>query len=154
MEFKINVDPSNIDYNTINKQIQEQLEKMNLMETFNIESIVKDKIDKRVKEHIDSEYNPYLDTSWDGGITSHGFEMMKRISEERIKTLVNEKLDKIFSDRNITNTLNTVMMESIADIFVSMLFKKVEGAIVSGQCVYERNLANQIKSEIRAQFHL
>ena len=141
MEIKIDLDMNQIDYDAINKQIQEKIAALDVKDMYRIDSKIENKISDLIKEEVDYSYNKYLDryygTSYE---TGEGRDLIQSITKEEIKNKTKDIVDDIFSNDYNEETLRKMMIEFLPDIFTSILFKRMDSALFSKEHDYQNHI--------------
>ena len=154
MEIKINLDMNQIDYDAINKQIQEKIAALDIKDMYQVESKIENKISDFIKEEVDYAYNKYLDRYY--GIsyeTGDGRDLIQRVTKEEVTNKVKDIVDDIFLNDYNEETLRNMMIEFLPDIFTSILFKRMDSALFSKEYDYQNQMHNMVKSQISAEFN-
>lgn len=148
MEIKIDLDMNQIDYDAINKQIQEKIATLDIKDMYNIESKIDSKISNLVKDEVDVTYNEYINKSyWSDSITDSGRKFVEGMIKEEITNLANKVIDNIFTEYN-ENAMREIMLKIIPDVFSSVLFQRMESALFSKEYDYYKNIENMVRREI------
>ena len=64
MKLEIELDLNKIDYDAINKQIQEKIEAIDIQKEYDIDSRIRERISNIVYNKVDIGYNDYIDNFW------------------------------------------------------------------------------------------
>lgn len=154
MEIKIDLDMNKIDYDAINKQIQEKIASLDIKDMYRIESKIEDKISDFIKEEVDYSYNKYLDRYYGNSYeTGDGRDLIQSITKEEIKNKVKDIIEDIFSSDYDKETLRKMMIEFLPDIFTSILFKRMDSVLFSKEHDYQNQMYNMVRSQINAEFN-
>ena len=153
MEIKIDLDMNQIDYEAINKQIQEKIAALDIKDIYRIDSKIENKISDLIKEEVDYSYNKYLEryygTSYE---TGDGRDLIQRVTKEEVTNKVKDIVDDIFLNDYNEETLRKMMIEFLPDIFTSILFKRMDSALFSKEHDYQNQMYNMVRSQISAEF--
>ena len=153
MEIKINLDMNQIDYDAINKQIQEKIAALDIKDMYQVESKIENKISDFIKEEVDYAYNKYLDryygTSYE---TGDGRDLIQRVTKEEVTNKVKDIVYDIFLNDYNEETLRKMMIEFLPDIFTSILFKRMDSALFSKEYDYQNQMYNMVRSQISEEF--
>lgn len=148
MEIKIDLDMNQIDYDAINKQIQEKIAALDIKDMYNVESKINDKIYNLVKDEVNVSYNKYIQKSfWDDGTTDDGRKLVENMIKAEIIKLANQVIDNIFTEYN-EEELRETMLKIMPDVFSSILFQRMESALFSKEYDYYNNIQNMVRSQI------
>ena len=148
MEIKIDLDMNQIDYDAINKQIQEKIAALDIKDMYNVESKIDSKISNLVKDEVNVSYNKYIQKSfWDDGTTDDGRKLVENMIKAEITKLANQVIDNIFTEYN-EEALRETMLKIMPDVFSSILFQRMESALFSKEYDYYNNMQNMVRSQI------
>ena len=148
MEIKIDLDMNQIDYDAINKQIQEKIAALDIKDMYNIETKIDNKISNLVKDEVNISYNKYIQKSfWDDGTTDNGKQFVEGMIKAEITKLANQVIDNIFTEYN-EEELRETMLKIMPDVFSSILFQRMESALFSKEYDYYNNIQNMVRSQI------
>ena len=133
MKLEIELDLNKIDYDAINKQIQEKIADMDLGKAYNINT----KIDSKIREEVDREVGNYLRSGgWGGNFndktkTDINDEINRNI-ERLVKNNVNDVFNQIPQDE-----LNKLISDLIPKVLMNLLFVNV-GSVYYSYCDQEK----------------
>ena len=133
MKLEIELDLNKIDYDAINKQIQEKIANMDLSETYEINS----KINRQIKEEVECKVNHYLEYNHWNGICGDARRDIKGEIIKNIKELIKPHVENVFNQIP-QEELNTMIHELIPTIFIDLLTSRINDSL-SG---YYNNLAS------------
>lgn len=112
MKLEIELDLNKIDYDEINKQIQEKIANMDLKESYSIDS----KINSKIKEDIDKEVGSYLRSrGWNGNFN----DATQRTISDEIRATINSLIKD-----TVENVINKIPKDEL-DKLISDLIPKV-----------------------------
>lgn len=148
MEIKIELDMNNIDYEAINKQIQEKVEALDIKEMHDVSSKIDYNISNLIEKEVEYSYNEYIDKYWKGHPTAEGRNLIKSMCKEEIENRVNKAIEEFFTEDIDENILREIMLKMLPDIFTYILFKKLENTLFSESYRYEEKMMNRVRSEI------
>lgn len=125
MKLEIELDLNKIDYDAINKQVQEKIADMDLEKSYSINS----RIGSKIQEEVDREVGHYLRyKSWGGNLNDkaqrdindeimrHIQELVKSNVEEVISQIPTEELNKLISDL-IPKVLMDLLISNVGNVF-------------------------------------
>lgn len=144
MKLEIELDLNKIDYDAINKQIQDKIADLNIQETYDIKS----KIDNRIEKLIDEDIvgtNSYIERNYwtSDSLTEKG----KRFVEDMIEDKLTQIVNKTFTNE-VEEAIKETIVEMIPDALTSTLFQKINGAFYSYQNTYDNKVRSMISSAI------
>lgn len=148
MEIKIDLDMNQIDYDAINKQIQEKIAALDIKDMYNVETRIDNKISNLIDNEVDITYNKYIKKSfWDDGTTDNGRKLIENIIKTEIEKCANKVIYNIFTEYN-EEALRETMLKIMPDVFSSILFQRMESALFSKEYDYYNNIQNMVRSQI------
>lgn len=155
MEIKIDLDMNQIDYDAINKQIQEKIAALDVKDMYNVETKIDNTISDYIKSEINCSYNKYLDSYFWGrnSETSEGKKLIENISKEEIERRTKNIIDDIFENAYDEEKLRELMFKFLPDIFTTLLFRKMENALFSKEHDYQNQMYNMTRSIISTEFN-
>ena len=144
MKLEIELDLNKIDYDAINKQIQDKIADLNIQETYDIKS----KIDNRIEKLIDEDIvgtNSYIERNYwtSDSLTENG----KRFVEDMIEDKLTQIANKTFTNE-VEEAIKETIVEMIPDALTSTLFQKINGTFYSYQNTYDNKVRSMISSAI------
>lgn len=147
MKLEIELDLNKIDYDAINKQIQEKVAALDINDC-DITSKINRQIEAKVKDQIEYAYNNYLDKYWGSGANKEGRNLIESTSKaeitNRTKQIVDEAFEKLYSE----DELREIMFKIIPDVFTAVVFSKMEYSLFSKEQNYYANINSMVRSEI------
>lgn len=152
MEIKIDLDMNQIDYDAINKQIQEKVAALNIKDMYNFETRIENKISEYIREEIDSSYNIYLRKYWAGEISSDGKNLIQDITSKQITEKTEKILEEIFTEEYTEEFLKELMYKIIPEVFYALLFKKLDYALFTDKQRNDNDMYSRIRSMIAHEF--
>ena len=152
MEIKIDLDMNQIDYDAINKQIQEKIAALDIKDMYNVETKIDNTISNYVKNEVDYCYNKYLDGYWSDD-TSDGRKLIENISKEEIERRTKKIIDAVFENDYSEEKLRELMFKFLPDIFTTLLFRKMDSALFNKEHDYQSQMYNMTRSLISAEFN-
>ena len=125
MEIKIDLDMNQIDYDAINKQIQEKIAEMNLADNYNFKYKIESRINKEVEQCVSEffrtrcwgdlndssrrEMNDMLYNKAHELIDPHIVDIISQIPEDEMNKIITDLIPKVLVDllsRSLKDTLN------------------------------------------------
>ena len=116
MEMRINLDMNNIDYDAINKQIQEKIAEMDLTKSYDF----KYRIDSKIDQEISDLVAYHLKSSKWGNLTERSKKEINDTIYNEIRKLVEPEIDAIFS-KIPEEELNKIISDLIPKVLVDLL---------------------------------
>lgn len=148
MEIKIDLDMNKIDYDAINKQIQEKIASLDIKDMYNVETRIDNKISNLIDNEVDITYNKYIKKSfWDDGTTDNGRKLIEDIIKTEIEKCANKVIEEIGEEQ-----LREIMFEYLPDVFATLLFEKMRSALFSSEHNYRSETYNMVRSQIDSAF--
>lgn len=148
MEIKIDLDMNKIDYDAINKQIQEKIAALDIKDMYNVETRIENKISNLIDNEVDITYNKYIKKSfWDDGTTDNGRKLIEDIIKTEIEKCANKVIEEIGEEK-----LRELMFEFLPDIFSTLLFEKMRSALFYSEHNYRNETYNMVRSQIDSAF--
>lgn len=148
MEIKIDLDMNQIDYDAINKQIQEKISALDIKDMYNVETKINSKISNLIEDEVDITYNKYIKKSfWDDGTTDNGRKLIEDIIKTEIEKCANKVIEEIGEEK-----LRELMFEFLPDVFSTLLFEKMRSALFSSEHNYRNETYNMVRSQIDSAF--
>lgn len=144
MKLEIELDLNKIDYDAINKQIQDKIADLNIQETYDIKS----KIDNRIEKLIDEDIvgtNSYIERNYwtSDSLTEKG----KRFVEDMIKDKLTQIVNKTFTNE-VEEAIKETIVEMIPDVLTSALFQRMSSAFYSFENTYDNKVRSMINNSI------
>lgn len=154
MEIKIDLDMNQIDYDAINKQIQEKIAELNIKDMYDINAKIDSKISNYIENEIVYYYNKYLARHFgEEGTSPEGRNLIECISKEEIEKRTQKVIDDIFTNDYNEEKLRELMFKVLPDIFSTLLFEKMRCALFSSEHNYRNETYNMVRSQIASEFH-
>lgn len=126
MKLEIELDLNKIDYDAINKQIQEKLSEMDLSKTYSISS----KIDRQIREEVEQRVNSHIgNNSW-GGLNNATRKDIKNEITNIIKEILKPQIENIINQIP-QEELDNLISELIPKIFVDMITSQMKDVLSS-----------------------
>lgn len=148
MEIKIDLDMNQIDYDAINKQIQEKIAALDIKDMYNVETKINSKISNLIADEVDITYNKYIKKSfWDDGATDDGRKLIEDVIKTEIESCANRVIKEIGEEN-----LRELMFKFLPDIFSTLLFEKMRSALFSSEHNYRNETYNMVRSQIDSAF--
>lgn len=102
MEVKIELDPNKIDYEEINKKIQEKVDAMNLEELKPIDATFDRLLQKKIEEYIDGAYSNILSIEYGHAYPSDkGREIISTTARDYLKTQAEAAINKVMDEQGL-----------------------------------------------------
>ena len=147
MKLEIELDLNQIDYESINKQIAEKVEVLDIKDMFNIESKINDKITDLVSDAVDDSYNEYIDNYWRNA-TSEGRNLIQSMIKAEIENRTKQIIEEIFTNDYDEDKMREVMLKVIPDVFAYVLFSRMETTLFATEYSYREQMLNMIAAEV------
>ena len=132
MKLEIELDLNQIDYDAINKQIQDKIADMDLHKEYNISS----KIDSKIREEVEERVNRYLGySSWSGLNDSSKREIKDEITKN-IRELIKPHVENIFNQipqEELDAIVSELIPKVLVDIFTSEMKDMIANYYYSSQ---------------------
>jgi hypothetical protein len=150
MEIKIDLDMNKIDYDAINKQLQEKIAALDLKEMYDIENRVINNISGLVHDEVTYAYNAYLDRYFgsDNTTSSKGRELVESMSKAEIESKTKHIIEKFFTETYSEDVLNQVMMKMMPNIITSIIYQRVESELYNSGYDYYNRTRDMVVEEI------
>lgn len=126
MKLEIELDLNQIDYDAINKQIQDKIAAMDLHKEYQISS----KIDSKIREETDREVNYYFRNGAWGGLNSNSKREIKDEISKNIRELIKPHIENIFNQIP-QEELDSVISELIPRVLVDIFTSEIKGMIAN-----------------------
>ena len=126
MKLEIELDLNQIDYDAINKQIQDKIADMDLHKEYHISS----KIDSKIREEVEERVNRYLGySSWAGLNDSSKREIKDEIAKN-VRELIKPHVENIFNQIP-QEELDTIISELIPKVLVDIFTSEMKDMIAN-----------------------
>lgn len=146
MKLEIELDLNKIDYDAINKQIQEKIESMDLAKEYNISY----KIESKIREEVESKVRSNMN-GWYGELNDNTKRNIKdEISyniREVVSPIVNDALSKISQEE-----FNSIIRELLPVIFMNVLMRDMGSMFSNYYCSMNADIMSQCESRIASIF--
>lgn len=114
MKLEIELDINKIDYDSINKQIQEKIEALNISEMSDIE----DRINTTLNVKIRDVYNEYFDNNTYYADTYNGKKIINDLQKEKFTEVSRKIIDDIYKE----NKIEEIVAELFPRLFVQAMY--------------------------------
>ena len=135
MKLEIELDLNQIDYEAINKQIQDKIKEMDIHKEYRIESMIKSKI----TEEVNYEVERYLKSNSWSGLN----ESSRRQITEEIYTNI-----KKYVEPHITDILNQIPQDELNNIISGLIPRVLVDVITTNMKDIMMNYYNSSTSQI------
>lgn len=152
MEIKIDLDMNQIDYDVINKQIQEKIATLDIKDMCDVNAKIDNKISNYIENEIVYHYNRYLARYFGESTSSEGRNLIENMTKEEIKKQTQKVIDDIFENDYNEEKLRELMFKILPDVFATLLFEKMNSALLSKEINYYDDMYNRTRGLIRAEF--
>lgn len=112
MKLEIELDINKIDYDSINKQIQEKIEALNIFEMDDIENRINTILDIKIRD----AYNKYLGSGCSD--TYEGRKIIDTINKEKFTEVSRKIIDDIYKE----NKIEEIVAELFPRLFVQAMY--------------------------------
>ena len=147
MKLEIELDLNKIDYDTINKQIAEKIEALNIKDMYEIESKIDGKISNFIQNEVDMSYNSYIDKYWHGP-SPKGAELIESKAKEEIERRCNEAMNIFFANNYDEDKMKEVILKIIPNVITYILFSRIESSLFSTAENYFNLTRDMVRNEI------
>ena len=127
MEIRIDLDMNRIDYEAINKQIQEKIEDMNLRDAYRIDSKIREKVD----EEVEREVRIHLETGCWSGLNNQSENKIKEEIYKNIDELIKPHVEEIFSkipQEELTSIISDLLPKVLVNILTDNMKHSLENS--------------------------
>ena len=145
MKLEIELDLNKIDYDAINKQIQEKIEAMDLEKTYQINCKISNKINEEVEKIIGTQL---CRNRWGGEPNDDTKQWIHNEIKGEIQKLVNPRVSNIF-DKLSHDELNEMITELIPKVLVDMLTERTKSALLSYYYESSETITKMAEDRIR-----
>ena len=148
MEIKIDLDMNQIDYDAINKQIQEKIADIDLKEMYQIDS----KINYQIKEQVDDEIRTHLKYGSWGGLNENSKREIKDEISKNIIELIKPHVENIFNQipkEELHGIISDLIPKVLMDLLSSHMRDLVSGYYYSSEANTMRICEERIQSILR-----
>lgn len=126
MKLEIELDLDRIDYDAINKQVQDKVAAMDLGKAYQISA----KIDSKIREVTDREVNYYLKNGNWGSLTNGARVEINDEIRNNIRELIKPHVASIFNQLP-QNELNKLISELLPQVLMDMLSSNMKEMLAS-----------------------
>lgn len=117
MKLEIDLDLNQIDYEAINKQVQEKIAQMDLRNEYRIET----RIDQQIRDDVEREVRTYLKSGgWYGELNDRSKQEIKDEISKKLRELLAPCVENTFS-KITREELDEVVKKFLPEIFMDML---------------------------------
>lgn len=138
MEIKIDLDMNKIDYDAINKQIQEKITEMDLVTNYNF----KYKIERKIDEEVEQCVTEFFRTRRWGELNSSTKDEMNRMLYNKAESLIKPHVANIIGQVP-EEEMNKIIVDLIPKVLVDLLSSHLKSVLYS----YYDQSSNAIISE-------
>lgn len=149
MKLEIELDLEKIDYEAINKQIQEKIAEMDLSKVYNIESKIKNQINDAIEESV----NYHLQrTNW-GSENLHNETRQEVRGEihQVIQNLVSPHIDEVFN-KIPKEELDKTIMEVFPVVLLELMMSQMKSSLLSFHYSSEGTLIQHVETKFTNLF--
>lgn len=134
MKLEIELDLNKIDYDAINKQIEEKIINMDLEKSYSIST----KIESKISEEVDKEVGRHLKKGgWYGDLNDNSKRNINDEINKNIARLVKTNVEEIFN-KIPTDELNKLISDLIPKVLMDVIINQVSSSYFS----YHENSRN------------
>lgn len=152
MKLEIELDLNKIDYDAINKQIEEKVAALDIKEIYDVESRINNKISSLIEKEVDYSYNDYLNEYWNRP-TCEGKKLIESMTKAEIENRTKDIIEKIFSNEYNEDVMRETMLKMIPDVFSYALFSRIDKALFSEEHNYYNQVYNMVRGEIDSKIN-
>lgn len=142
-----------IDYDAINKQIQEKIAVLDIKDMYDINTKIDNKISNYIEDEIVYHYNKYLARYFGESTSPEGRNLIEDMSKEEIEKRTKKVIDDVFSNDYNEERLKELMLKFLPDIFASILFNRMDSALFSKEHDYRNQMYDMVRSKIDFAFN-
>lgn len=147
MKLEIELDLNKIDYDAINKQIKEKIDKMDLEKAYSInsrvESFIKNEVEYRVVKHLNNG-------CW-SGLNTESRQEIKNIISTHIKETVEPHVKEIF-DKIPKEELDNIILDILPKVLVDLISKSMEKVLIEYFHNSSVSIIEQAANRIRSMY--
>lgn len=145
MKLEIELDLNQIDYDAINKQIQDKIADMDLHKEYHISS----KIDSKIREEVEERVNRHLGySSWSGLNDSSKREIKDEITKN-VRELIKPHVENIFNQIP-QEELDAIISELIPKVLVDIFTSEIKGMIANYYCSSQNSIMQFCEDRIHS----
>lgn len=151
MKVEIDIDMSRIDYDSINEQIKEKLEKLTPSDIFGRYYITDDDISRYIERRLDEGSENYMVNQGWWSSSSNAKQNIQDIA----KRIITDKMQKICDDIFATMTdeqLQRLAYDILPNIFVQAMYDKITGILYSDEAKTYGNMQNVCRDIVDQAF--
>lgn len=130
MKLEIELDLNQIDYDAINKQIQDKVAAMDLHEEYQISS----KINYKIKEEVENQVDYYFRNGAWGGLNDNSKREIRDEISKDLKELVKPYVDNVFNQIP-QEELNQIVSDLLPRVLMDILVSNMSSALTN--CYYQ-----------------
>lgn len=144
MKLEIELDLNQIDYEAINKQIQDKVAAMDLHNEYQINS----KINYKIKEEVENQVDYYFRSGAWGGLNNDSKREIQDEISKNLKELIKPHIDDIFNQIP-QEELNQIISDLLPRVLMDILVSNMSSALTS--CYYQSSatIMQMCESRIR-----
>ena len=121
MKLEIELDLNKIDYDSINKQIQEKIEELNISEIYNINNKIESILNKKINE----AYSEYIDAYSYDSTTYTGTRIINDIYKEKFTEVATKIIEDIFKEDEVQK----IILELFPRLFAQAMYDLIKDNI-------------------------
>lgn len=149
MKLEIELDLNQIDYEAINKQIQDKIEAMDLTKEYQINN----KIESYVREEVNAKVNRYLTSgTWGGYLNDQSKREINDEIQKNIRELIQPHIENIFNQIP-QEELNKIIYNLLPNILVNLLISRMGSMIDTYQLNGMQSIYDICNSQINSIFN-
>ena len=145
MKLEIELDLNKIDYASINKQIKEKINELDLEKTYSInsrvESFIKNEVEYKVQKHLDNG-------CW-SGLNTESRQEIKNIISGHIKEIVKPHVKEIF-DKIPKEELDNIILDILPKVLVDLIKDSMERVLIEHFHKSSESIIEQAAHRIRS----
>ena len=126
MKLEIDLDLNQIDYEAINKQIQDKIAAMDLKKEYQIST----KIDSQIREATEREVNYYFRNGTWGGLNNDSKREIKDEITKNIRELIQPHVENIFNQLP-QEELNKLISELLPKVLMDLICSNMQNVLTS-----------------------
>ena len=149
MKLEIELDLNKIDYDTINKQVQEKIAEMDLQKVYSIDN----KIETKVNEGVDEIITDYMRTGKWGSLNMENRMAINDEIHAKIHELVQPYIEEIFN-KIPEEELMKIISDMIPKVLMDILITKLELAIQNSYVNSTHTTLQMCEERIRNILHI
>lgn len=126
MKLEIELDLNQIDYDAINKQIQDKIAEMDLHKEY----VIDQKINSKIKEEVDNEVNNYFRSGAWGGLNTNSTREIKDEISNNLRELVKPHINRVFNQLS-QEDLDKIISEMLPIVLVGLISDNLRNTLIS-----------------------